>query len=66
MNARDYRRRLDRLAAEHGFRVEMTRGDHYALKREGTPTVFAAQTPSDRKVLWLIRRKIRRALREAA
>jgi hypothetical protein len=62
---RSYRKDLARYAREHGWTIELTRGNHLRLQHAKVRGgVIAPQTPSDWRVFRNTLAKLRRALRQ--
>jgi hypothetical protein len=54
------------LRSHPGWRAEVTGGTHYRLVGPRGQTVYCGTTPSDRRAIYEVRARLRRAERESA
>lgn len=64
--ASEWRRHVNRIAAQHGCTVEPTRNGHLRIRHMNGRFTTVSGTPSDKRALLNVRADIRRLVRGAA
>lgn len=59
-----YAKEVEQMARKYGWSVRITNGGHFALEREGYPTMFASKTPGNALAIIQAEAKIKRAMRK--